>query len=174
MWWPKTVWSVLHTPSGYRQPESEARRPGGVASAKPGSVSVRRVPRSTKSTLSLYDHLMKPPIDIDDPTSWPADVYKIVAGWAKECTGRTEYTNDLPLRLELEAPFRERLTGQLVRAYHYTRLMPQERQTILDRGLQMLSADLLAERIESARFVGAISVAEAEIFQKAHVFVVGE
>jgi hypothetical protein len=117
---------------------------------------------------------MKPPIDIDDPTSWPADVYRSVAQWAEECAGRTEYTGDLPLRIELEAPFRERLAGQLVCAYHYTRLIPHEWQTIRERGLRMLSVDLLTERIESARFVGAISVAEAEIFQKAHVFAVGE
>jgi hypothetical protein len=117
---------------------------------------------------------MKPPIDIDDSTSWPTDVYRIVAEWAEECAGRTEYTSGLPLRIELEAPFRERLAGQLVLAYHYTRLIPPERQMIRERGLRMLSVDLLTERIESARAIGAISSAEAKTFQRAHVFAMGE
>jgi hypothetical protein len=113
-------------------------------------------------------------IDIDDPTSWPAHIYSIVAEWANECAGKTKYTNDLPLRHELEAPFRERLKGHLLRAYHYTRLLPHERQMVGTHGLRMLSADLLAERIHAAHVANAISDVEAEIFHKTHVFAVGE
>jgi hypothetical protein len=117
---------------------------------------------------------MKPLIDIDDSATWPPHVHQIVSVWARQCAGKTNYTNDLPLQIELEAQFRGQLAGYLVRAFHYTRLLPHERSTILSQGLRVLSADLLSERIESARFVGAISSAEAAIFHKAHVFAVGE
>jgi hypothetical protein len=117
---------------------------------------------------------MTMPIDIDDPASWPEHVYSVIAGWASECSGKTEYSNDLPLRLEWEAPFRERLHGYHFRAYHYTRLLPHEREMIATQGLRVLSADLLVDRIQSALAMGAISEAEAGIFHKAHVFAVGE
>lgn len=119
-------------------------------------------------------HSMTAPIDIDDPKSWPAHIHSIVAEWANRCTGKTKYTTDLPLPLELEAPFREQLRGQLLRAYHYTRLLPHEREMVATQGLRMLSADLLAERICAAHAANAISGAEAETFHRAHVFAVGE
>jgi hypothetical protein len=117
---------------------------------------------------------MKPLIDIDDAATWPRHIYRIVSTWAAECAGKTSYTNDLPLRIELEAPFREQLASYLLCAYHYTRLLPHERAMIFDHGLRTLSADLLEQRIEAARTVGAISTAEAEYFHKAHVFAAGE
>jgi hypothetical protein len=105
---------------------------------------------------------------------WASVVYSILAGWASECYGKTEYSNDLPLRLEWETPFRERLHGYHFCAYHYTRLLPHEREIITTQGLRMLSADLLVERIQSAFAIGAISEEEAEVFHRAHVFAVGE
>lgn len=127
-----------------------------------------------KSTRALFDRSMTQPINIDDPTTWPSNVYRIVSKWVEECAGKTNFTNDLPLRLELEAPFREHLAGHLLRAYHYIRLLPHERQMVSSHGLRMLSADLLRDRIESARAAGAISATEAEIFHKAHVFAAGK
>ena len=59
--------------------------------------------------------LMMPPIDVDDPTTWPPRVREIVSEWAENCKG-TNYTNDLALPLDLERPFRELLTGHLLRA----------------------------------------------------------
>ncbi len=127
-----------------------------------------------KSTRSRVERSMKPLIDIDDQATWPPHVYQTVSKWAEQCAGKTNYTNDLPLRMELEAPFQEQFAGYLLRAYHYTRLLPHERPMVLSQGLRMLSADLLTERIESARAAGAISAAEAEAFHKAHVFAAGE
>lgn len=117
---------------------------------------------------------MPKPIDIDDPTSWPTEIYKAASRWAEECSGKTEYTNDLPLSLELEAPFRYQLAGHLLRGYHYTRLLPHERELVLLQGLRMLSAELLTGRIEAARKIGIISSSEAKTFHAAHVFAVGE
>ena len=117
---------------------------------------------------------MTTPIDIDNPASWPRSIYQTVACWAEECAGKTKYTCDLPLPLELETQFRDQFRGRLLRAYHYTRLLPHERQMVLSQGLRMLSAGLIAERIEFARAAGAISCFEAETFHKSHVFTVGE
>lgn len=117
---------------------------------------------------------MTTPIDIDDPKSWPAHIYSTVAEWANRCAGKTKYTSDLPLPLELEAPFREQFRGQLLRAYHYTRLLPHEREMVATKGLRTLSADLLTDRIRAAHAANEISSAEAETFHRAHVFAVGE
>lgn len=114
-----------------------------------------------------------PPIDIDDPTTWPSRVYEVASGWAEHCKGTTNYTSDLSLPPELQGPFRELLTGYL-RAYHYTRLLPHERALLLNAGLRPLSAELLFDRIEAARTEGALSAREAANFHKAHVFATSE
>jgi hypothetical protein len=56
-------------------------------------------------------------VDIDDPTTWPIHIYKIVSQWAERCSGATNHTNELPLSLDDEEPFRELFTGYLLRAY---------------------------------------------------------
>lgn len=117
---------------------------------------------------------MTTPIDVDDPTSWPAQVYERVSAWAEHCKGTTNYTNDLPLPLDLDGPFRKLLTGYLLRAYHYTRLLPHERAMVLTAGLRPLSAELMFDRIEAAITAGGISTAEAANLHKAHVFATGE
>lgn len=114
------------------------------------------------------------PVDIDDPTTWPPEIYRTVADWADSCDGSTTHTTDLPLSPALDDSFRESFRGILVRAYHYTRLLPHERQLVLSEGLRPLSARLLHDRIESARLVGAISAPEAAQFHEAHVFAAGE
>jgi hypothetical protein len=118
--------------------------------------------------------LMTPPIDVDDLTTWPPPVYQIVSEWAARCAGVTKYTADLPLPLELDKPFRELFRGYLLRAYHYTRLLPHERQMVLSMGLRPLSAELLFDRIEAARSQGVISGVEATKFHEAHVFASSE
>jgi hypothetical protein len=114
------------------------------------------------------------PIDIDRPGTWPPRIHEAVSALAKKCVGKTRYTNDLPLSLEIEAPFRQGLSGYLLRAYHYTRLLPHERLMIQGQGLRMLSAALLQERIEAAAAEKAISTDEANRFLGAHVFTAGE
>lgn len=114
------------------------------------------------------------PIDVDDPTTWPNQIYRITSQWAERLSGTTIYTNDLQLSLDLVEPFRELFIGYLVRAYHYTRLLDHERTMVLSKGLRPLSAELLFDRIESARSAGSISKVEAEEFHRAHVFASGE
>jgi hypothetical protein len=117
---------------------------------------------------------MMRPVDVDDPTTWPTRVLTVAKEWAEDCKNTTEYTSDLPLPVELEAPFRELLTGELLRAYHYTRLLPHERAMVLNTGLRALSAELLFDRIEGACSAGAISATEAAEFHKGHVFATNE
>lgn len=114
------------------------------------------------------------PVDVDNPETWPPQIHYMASTWAKQCAGRTRYTNDLPLALELEAPFRQELAGHLVRAYHYTRLLPHEKRMIEAQGLRMLTASLLEERIEAAAATGAMTSVEARRFHAAHVFAAGE
>ena len=114
------------------------------------------------------------PIDVDNPETWPPQIHYMTSAWAKQCAGRTRYTNDLPLALELEVPFRKELAGHLVRAYHYTKLLPHEKQMIQRQGLRMLTASLLDERIEAGVVAGTISPEEASGLRASHVFAAGE
>jgi hypothetical protein len=113
-------------------------------------------------------------IDIDDPTTWPEQISEPVFAWAQFYRGSTNYTGDLALSLELEEPFRGLFTGFLLRAHHYTRLLPHERAMVLEKGLRPLSPELLFDRIESARSTGMITRDEADTFHRAHVFATGE
>jgi hypothetical protein len=114
------------------------------------------------------------PVDIDIPATWPPHIYQAVSVWAAECAGTTRYTNDLPLDLELESPFRRELAGFFLRAYHYTKLLAHEREIIQRQGLRPLTVELLNERIGAARTSGNITADEAERFHKGHVFAAGE
>jgi hypothetical protein len=114
------------------------------------------------------------PVDIDVPASWPPHIYRAVSAWAAQCAGKTRYTNDLPLDLELESPFRRELAGFFLRAYHYTKLLAHEREMIQRRGLRPLTVELLGERIDAARTSGDITADEAGSFHKGHVFAAGE
>ena len=109
-------------------------------------------------------------IDVDDEATWTADIRARVSCWADRYRGTTEYANDLPLRLEAEAGFRELFRGRRLRVYHCTKLLPHEVLTIQEQGLRPLSADLLQERISAAREFGALSNLEADQLLAGHVF----
>jgi hypothetical protein len=114
------------------------------------------------------------PVDVDDAETWPREIIDIVAQWAEDCRGATEYSSDLPLALEDEPRFRQLLSGRLVRAYHCTRLFPHEVGLVREVGLRPLSPALLSDRIDAAEAAGAISTVEAENLRAAHVFATGE
>lgn len=114
------------------------------------------------------------PVDIDVPGPWPPNIHQAVSEWADKCVGKTRFTNDLPLDLELERSFRQELAGHFLRAYHYTRLLAHERKMIQRLGLRPLTTELLGERIEAARTSGDISADEAARFHQGHVFAAGE
>jgi len=113
------------------------------------------------------------PIDVDDPSTWPAVVYETASEWAYSCVGLATSTLDLPLPLEWDEVFRRLLVGHRVRAYHYTNLLPHEKNLILRDGLRPLSAELLSDRIDAAYEAGVFSCGEAEVLKRTHVFARG-
>jgi hypothetical protein len=90
------------------------------------------------------------PIDVDDPRTWPERL-------------DTRYENGL----------RQGLRGQLVRAYHCTRLLDHERDMIQKQGLRALTPELVHERIEAARAHGYLSAAQREQLIRTNVFASG-
>lgn len=114
--------------------------------------------------------MLKPAVDVDDPSTWPVAVAEWVDEWAERKRGTTEYTCDLRL-IDQEAEFLKLFEGYLVRAYHCTRLLDHERAMILEHGLRPLSAELVTERIRRAHEAGAISDDERATFETGHQFV---
>jgi len=58
-----------------------------------------------------------PVIDVDDPSTWPNHIHRVVSQWAERCRGTTEYVLDLPpLSLDEEKTFRKLFDGYLLRA----------------------------------------------------------
>jgi hypothetical protein len=113
-------------------------------------------------------------IDVDDRRTWPKEISARVNEWAEDCKGTAGHTADLPLQIEDEAGFRALLRGHLLRVYHCTKLLPHESQNIITEGLRRLSAELLVDRIKSARAARAISASHAEQLLSGHVYATGE
>lgn len=113
-------------------------------------------------------------IDVDDVGSWPGPVAAFARTWAAKLGGTTEYTGDLAIPLELEDSFRQLLAGHLLRTYHCTRLLPHEVHLLRERGLRLLTAQLVRERIEAACVAGDLSRDLADCLHASHVFAKGE
>jgi hypothetical protein len=111
-------------------------------------------------------------VDVDDISTWPAHVSEYVDHWANRLRGTTEYTCSLEIPLEQESKFCRMLDGYLVRAYHCTRLLDHECESILKHGLRVLSVDLMVDRIRAACDVGAITDAEYERYLASHALAV--
>lgn len=114
------------------------------------------------------------PVDVDDPDTWPSEVIDLVADWAEQYRGATEYTSDLPLPFEGADLLLDALGGRLLRARHCTRLLPHEVEMIRSRGLRPLSPELMSDRINTAEDLGCISPEDAQKLHTAHVFATGE
>ena len=113
-------------------------------------------------------------IDVDDPTTWPADVERAVSELADRVRDSTEYVVDLPIDLDEEDRLRERLNGRRLRAYHCTRLLDHEVELVRNDGLRPLSSSLVTLRIESAYEHGAFSIGERDQLLASHVFSRGD
>jgi hypothetical protein len=112
--------------------------------------------------------------DIDAPGTWPTAALECVRQWATEWKGRTGYTTDIGISLELEPSFRRHFDGYKLRAFHFTRLLDHERGLISTQGLRPLTPDLVTDRINAALTFGTITEAEADMLRAAHVFSAGE
>jgi hypothetical protein len=111
--------------------------------------------------------------DPDDRSTWPLDVADWVAVRADRLRGTTEWSSDLKLATEDEAGFRTLFAGAKLRAYHCTRLLDHEIATIRERGLRLLTLELVEEKVEAAFNAGAFTVAERDTLRATHVFAQG-
>lgn len=109
-------------------------------------------------------------IDIDDARTWPASLATRVRETANRCRGQTRYTSDLPVKLEDGEEFRALLAGHLVRAFHFTRLLEHEADSIRRDGLKLLTADLLEQRLCAAHSRGHIRAVDADELRRGTTF----
>lgn len=98
-------------------------------------------------------------VDLDDPSTWPQPLADLA---------RDQSVDGL-LSDAVEAEATALLRGHLIRAYHCTRLTPREIDSIRSSGLQILSPEFVALRIQSAIADGWITSTEAERLTSTHV-----
>jgi hypothetical protein len=113
-------------------------------------------------------------VDIDDLTSWPAEVAELVDDYADRHRGRTSHTSDLEIRPDDERLMDAALAGHRLVVYHCTRLLPHEEGMVRSQGLRLLTADLVRERIDAAQAHGYLTNEEVDAFHGSHVFATGE
>lgn len=102
-------------------------------------------------------------VDLDDESSWPEAVGTFVAGQAERLEGSTEFTTDLSSELiEREEEFYSFLGGRRLLAFHSTSLFDHEIADIRRDGLQSLSPELVARKIDAAHRRGEISTPQRD------------
>lgn len=141
--------------------------------AEPQTVRAHWIATGTMTQASTGG-VPEPIVDVDDRATWPAPVAETVARWASDYGGVTTYPSDLPLPLEADSTLSELLSGCVLRAYHCTRLLDHEVQMIRERGLRVLTAELIRDRIISAQRASAITKRDAAMLSNANVFATGE
>jgi hypothetical protein len=97
-----------------------------------------------------------PPLDIDDPATWPDELRELALMHAGHAA---DYGTDPPSNAlaEAESHFRGLVGDRGVLAFHCTRLLDHEREAIWSGGLQRLGSALVRARINRAYERGAIS-----------------
>ena len=100
-----------------------------------------------------------PPIDVDDPATWPEASRSWADVRAERQRADVEYTNDLEVALDEEDDFRATFGLRRLIAYHCTRLTRQEVDRPRRGGLQPLDEDLTRRRILAASEEDALSEA---------------
>ncbi|MEU1227992.1 hypothetical protein [Streptomyces sp. NPDC005828] len=101
-------------------------------------------------------------VDADDPTTWPqplADLVYELADDARRKHHDPENYEDLDID-SYEKTVRHVLEGHVVRAWHSTRLLDHERESIRVQGLRLLTPDLVNERLDQARERGFLTSSE--------------
>jgi hypothetical protein len=98
-----------------------------------------------------------PPIDVDEPDTWPAATRTWATARADSVRGSTEHTADLALELDDEPAFRATFGDRPLLAYHCTRLRAREVDYVREHGLRLLSSELVRDRIEAAHAAAELS-----------------
>ena len=105
-------------------------------------------------------------VDLDNRDTWPTDVRKWVDPHAARLAEADAPSVDaIPVSVvEAEDEFRALLAGTKLIAYHCTRLLEYERERFRRQGLQPLSSDALADRVEAAHEAGFLNAADRAAF----------
>lgn len=111
-------------------------------------------------------------VDPDDVGTWPAPLREALALEVVDVDPVTPVC-DLRLRLSDE-DVATLLEGRPLRAYHCTRLLPHEVQSIREDGLRALGPEHVEQRIHDAFVAGAIADADAERLRSEHIFATGD
>ncbi len=109
-------------------------------------------------------------ISIDDPSTWPTDVFERVEARASVLAGTTEHTLDLGIDPNEDVEFRAVLTDHLLTVYHATRLLDHEIEWMWRDGLVPLSNELVRRRIEAARDSGYITANDRDELLRGNLF----
>jgi hypothetical protein len=109
-------------------------------------------------------------IDVDNVSTWPDKVRNRAEDWAQALRDGAECTSDLDLDKEDEDEFRRLLAGSMVLAFHATRLLDHEVESIRNLGLRLASEDLVRLRVETAVEAGSVDSAFAQQLLRANVF----
>ena len=105
-------------------------------------------------------------VDVDNPATWPdqlAELVDTMTDHVREVEGESPdlACSDLDVA-SFEGEIEDVLDGQLLRAYHATRLLPHEVEAIRSTGLQILNDDLVCQRLTDAYLQGFLTEAERD------------
>ncbi len=109
-------------------------------------------------------------VSIDDRRTWPKPVSREVRSVAEQLHGTTQYECDLDIPPDEDDAFRATLRGHFFRAYHATRLLDHEVESIRGSGLRILSEELVVQRVGAALDHNAITKKEQAALRSANVF----
>ncbi|WP_327286608.1 hypothetical protein [Streptomyces sp. NBC_01205] len=112
-------------------------------------------------------------VDVDDTSTWPADLADLIArlarGIPKAKIKRLDSASDLHnVARELaqyDDQVREILAGCLLRTYHATRLLDYEVEDVRKLGLLALTEESLDERVDRAVAAGFIAAADVAVMR---------
>lgn len=114
-------------------------------------------------------------VELDMPAGWPGTIKRMVVEVAQQVHAPLESIGYMDgLFSEREDEFRSLFSGHALRAFHCTRLLPHEEEWIRNRGLLLLTEQLVMERIERAVDVGAVTRQTADDLLRSHVFATRE
>lgn len=113
-------------------------------------------------------------MEVDDPGSWSQSIYHYVAKRSEQLAGTSKSTLDLPIDPVEDSQFARLFDGLVLVAYHCTRLLPHEVDSVRREGLAPLTEDLVRRRIEEAHLHSAINEAERDRLLDGNVFATNE
>ncbi|MET9694147.1 hypothetical protein ABZY81_37930 [Streptomyces sp. NPDC006514] len=101
------------------------------------------------------------------PHTWPqalTDLVRQLADDGRSAGHEPESDQDLPLSKHEEVVLRH-LDGKLVRARHGTRLLDHEKKEITAKGLRLLNAELVNDRLDQAHTPGYLTATEHQVLR---------